>query len=100
MAETQTIPASTDALRSLIERSGLLPHELTAPVFESSSRSKNAAADLDAIVDTLVKQSLLTPFQARLLMKGGPPAIFSARSTSCSSSSAAGAWGRSTCAST
>ncbi len=76
MAETATIPASPEALRSLIERSGLLSSELAEPVFAGSNRSKNAAADLDAIVDSLVKERLLTPFQARLLMKGRATGYF------------------------
>ncbi len=62
-----TTQPTTDEFLSLIVQSGLLPAERLSPY---RSRSGDDAVSAESVARTLVKDRLLTLFQARLLLKG------------------------------
>src|SRR5262245_1812744 len=69
-ARTMAVPRTATDLRALVERSGLLTPDQLDPFFEGLD------GDPDRVIDRLVGQRLLTPFQAAQLRKGRADAFF------------------------
>src|SRR5262245_23529401 len=69
-ARTMAVPRTATDLRALVERSGLLTPDQLDPFFEGLD------GDPDRVIDRLVGQRLLTPFQAAQLRKGRADGFF------------------------
>lgn len=64
-----TTPITTDEFLALTERSGLLPPDKLA-VFAERARSDSTPVSSESLARQLIRERLLTPFQARQLLRG------------------------------